>query len=113
MDVVGWRREKGNLLKPVSRLLAFDEFGCGYCSRGAPNIHADCGNNYVEGSVGVGSRVWHCLLSLKSLGQEDREEAPSEDGSRSLSFETIAAGGKATEIKAKSGRHRGALLPGG
>ena len=73
MDVVGWRREKGNLLKPVSRLLVFDEFGRGYCSRGAPNIDADCDDNYVEGSGGLGCRVWHCLLSLMSLGLKDRD----------------------------------------
>ena len=81
MDVVGWRREKGNHLKPVPRILAFGEFGRGYCSRGAPYIDADCDDNYVEGSGGLGSRVWYCLLSLKSLGQEDREEASAEVGS--------------------------------
>ena len=35
------------------------------------------------------------------MGQEDREEASAEDGSQSLSFGTIAAGGKAAESKAK------------
>ena len=52
MDVVGGRVEKGNLLKPVSHLLAFDEFGRGYYSRGAPNIDADCDDNNFGGVAG-------------------------------------------------------------
>ena len=86
----------------VLLLSAFDEFGRGYYSRGAPNIDADCDDNYFGGGGGLKIHVRHCLLIAKSLGQE----AYVERGSRSLSYETIGRierGHRAADIEEGDG----------